>query len=435
MENDNLFDSQEKRDEIVKLLCNTFYIPEEYKRIIKETIKKYATKDHTDEVLEKYINSNQCLGDNIFKLNNSMSLFKGHVAEWLVCMEYNNLKNKSNVVMTIINPDPTSKADLLHVIKTGNVYSCIAGPDVKTGSPQYVLEQWKKIVLNRYEIPMIDVYDVLSSDNRKQLTNSQLKRLRFLEENYPNKKPVTSKVTWADIDRLMHDYFIYNSDGLLPSEHGTRNFTVPQTKEERNNFKTKIALNVQSNKEAKISWERYNYNLTNLDVTTTNKSNKINMQGKKTSAHSNKNNLKVGKNKDNVKNSVLERVEGFGKGVFGFVKQNPKVIITTIGTLVTVGTIIKGNSKNSNNTKRSKRRNKDKYGFVKKPLTILGEVLFEGIKTLSKEAFNARKDNTFTNNSHASPDKHTVKGHSQRYYTKNGVEWRKKNSFSRGSSK
>lgn len=34
--------------------------------------------------------------------------------EWLVCAEYNALKNKGDVVVISINPDPTSKADLLH---------------------------------------------------------------------------------------------------------------------------------------------------------------------------------------------------------------------------------------------------------------------------------------------------------------------------------
>ena len=48
--------------------------------------------------------------------NIEFSLFRGILTEWLVCAEYNALKNKGSVVMTIVNPAPSSKADLLHIL-------------------------------------------------------------------------------------------------------------------------------------------------------------------------------------------------------------------------------------------------------------------------------------------------------------------------------
>ena len=48
--------------------------------------------------------------------------------------------------MTITNPDSSSKADLLHIINTGNGFKVVPGPDVKSGGSTYVFNQWKKIV-------------------------------------------------------------------------------------------------------------------------------------------------------------------------------------------------------------------------------------------------------------------------------------------------
>jgi hypothetical protein len=107
------FDTIDKRNKMLDLLNHEFSIPADYKDCVKQAILTYATKNYDDYIIEKFIKKPQSLKNNIYKINESMGLFKGHVAEWLVCMEYNSLKNKGNVVMTIINPDPTSKADLL----------------------------------------------------------------------------------------------------------------------------------------------------------------------------------------------------------------------------------------------------------------------------------------------------------------------------------
>jgi hypothetical protein len=110
------------------------------------------------------VNRTQSLRNSLPKINESLGFFKELVTEWLVCMEYNSLKNYENVVMTIVNPDTSSKADLLHIIKTDKGYICKSGLDVKTGDAKYVLDQWDKILNDRYEIPMIDVDGVLNTE-------------------------------------------------------------------------------------------------------------------------------------------------------------------------------------------------------------------------------------------------------------------------------
>lgn len=57
--------------------------------------------------------------------------------------------------MTITNPDPSSKADLLHIINTGNGFKAIPGPDVKSGGSSYVFNQWKKLLIIDTKFPWL----------------------------------------------------------------------------------------------------------------------------------------------------------------------------------------------------------------------------------------------------------------------------------------
>ena len=118
--------SIEKREQIVDLLNAEYVISEEMIECVKDAVKKYSTKNYTDEVIDKIVRTPQSLSKGLALLRerngrNDLSLFRGILTEWLVCAEYNALKNKGSVVMTITNPDPSSKADLLHIIKIGNV--------------------------------------------------------------------------------------------------------------------------------------------------------------------------------------------------------------------------------------------------------------------------------------------------------------------------
>lgn len=213
----------DKRTALLDLLLSEYTIPEEMVDCVAKAIDKYSTQNYSDEAINNMVNNPQSLSRGLSLLRErngktDLSLFRGIMMEWLVCAEYNALKNKGDVVMTIINPDPTSKADLLHIINTEHGYKAVPGPDVKSGSSTYVLNQWEKIVRKRYEIPMVDVDGVLTSDEGlKQLTSSQKAKFEELCKEYPNKKPLATEWNKEDISRVLADYLKYVEFAVQPN--------------------------------------------------------------------------------------------------------------------------------------------------------------------------------------------------------------------------
>lgn len=213
----------DKRTALLDLLLSEYTIPEEMVDCVAEAIKLYKTQNYSDEAINNMVKNPQSLSKGLSLLRErngktDLSLFRGIMMEWLVCAEYNALKNKGDVVMTIINPDPTSKADLLHIINTEHGYKVVPGPDVKSGGSTYVLNQWEKIVRKRYEIPMVDVDGVLTSDEGlKQLTSNQMSKFKQLCEDYPNKKPLPTVWNKEDISRVLADYLKYAEFAVQPN--------------------------------------------------------------------------------------------------------------------------------------------------------------------------------------------------------------------------
>ena len=213
----------DKRERLVELLASEYTVPEEYIDCVIAAVKQYATKNYSDEVIEKMVRTPQSLSKGLALLrerngNNDLSLFRGIISEWLVCAEYNALKNKGAVIMTITNPDPSSKADLLHIINTGEGFKVVPGPDVKSGGSTYVFNQWKKIVNERYEIPMVDIDGILTTEEGlKQLTKKQRAEFDELCNQFPNKRPLDTSFDKSDINRVMADYLKFVEFDLLPS--------------------------------------------------------------------------------------------------------------------------------------------------------------------------------------------------------------------------
>ena len=199
----------EQRKLILQLMNYSYTIPVEFHHCVANAIKKYATKTYSDEAIMKMVQKSQSVANSGFLLReDSLSFFRGKFAEWLACIEYNALKNSGSVIMTIVNPDETSKADLLHFIKVGDGFKAVAGPDIKSGGSTYVFNQWKKIVTSRHDIPMVDFDDILTTEEGlKQLTKGQRKEFEQLCETYPSKRPVPTKWTNQDELRLRTDYF------------------------------------------------------------------------------------------------------------------------------------------------------------------------------------------------------------------------------------
>lgn len=248
----------QQRQRLLELMNYSYAIPAEYRKCVSAAIKKHATKQLSDETVQRMAEKSQSIADcGPLLRKDSFSLHRGKFAEWLTCAEYNALKNSGSVIMTIVNPDDSSKADLLHIIKVGDEFKAVPGPDIKSGGSTYVFEQWRKIVTSRYDIPMVDFDGVLTTEEGlKQLTRKQRETFERLCEQYPKKRPIPSAWSKIDESRLLTDYYknILNLDGdfkyspeiaeqLKSALNSQKNCVLPQSNWSEFNKNSKEILN------------------------------------------------------------------------------------------------------------------------------------------------------------------------------------------------
>ncbi|PGM57298.1 hypothetical protein CN947_23420 [Bacillus cereus] len=228
--------SVEDRDQLCKLLTKSFIIPEPYREAVKKAMLKYQnnlTEQRAEELISKVFSPQDNFNFKFDPSNpraTSYSRWRGFFSEWLIAVQYNSFVNTGNVVITIVNPDPTSKCDLLHIIQDGDKYKCVPGPDVKTGRASYLLDQLEKICKEKREIPIFDADGILSEDGIKKLTKKQKERFKKLTEQYPKKKILQSKFSNADMVKITHDFLHYVASGELPSKRANG---VPVNKEDQ----------------------------------------------------------------------------------------------------------------------------------------------------------------------------------------------------------
>ncbi|MEC1716499.1 hypothetical protein [Schinkia azotoformans] len=199
-------------NEIKDLFTSSYIIPEEFKEIVKKAINQYSQPNKkSEEKLNELVNKSYSPLDTFNYLttnnNGNFNQWNGHLAEWITCFEYNSGRNNDSVVFTFVNPDTTSKADLLHIIKVGKGFKCVAGADIKTGSPKYVLDQLEKVWKHEGSIPFFDYHNTLQ--NKERLTQKQRERLVKLEEKYPKKRIITSRYSREEQIKFSHDYLSY----------------------------------------------------------------------------------------------------------------------------------------------------------------------------------------------------------------------------------
>ncbi|WP_148629495.1 hypothetical protein [Bacillus sp. E214] len=199
-------------NELMPLFTSSYTIPIEYRNAVRLAINKYTNRPtgYSDEKLKELVDKEMSPLDTFKYLSEDkphrINQWKGHLAEWIVCYEYNSIRNSnSNVVFTIVNPDTTSKADILHIVNTGHGYMCVAGPDVKTGNANYLINQLEKVWGHEENIPFFDYNCILQT--RRKLSPGQNKRLSNLEEKYPNKKILTPSISRQDINKFSGKFF------------------------------------------------------------------------------------------------------------------------------------------------------------------------------------------------------------------------------------
>ncbi|GIX59481.1 hypothetical protein N7X28_25715 [Bacillus sp. SM-B1] len=240
------------RDNLCKLLTKSFYIPEPYRGAVIQGILKNAnniTPERATELISQSFSPINLLKSKGYKEGQGYAIWRGFFTEWIINVQYNSFVNKEPVLMTIVNPDPTSKCDLLHVIKAGDFIKCVAGPDIKTGQINYALDQYERICKSKYDIPFFDADRNFSEENIQRLTKRQRERFDNLQKQYPRKKIIHPIISNQDMIHITYDFLHYAAYNELPSQRTTQN--TPITKEERKDIFVKAikGAEVLKNKE------------------------------------------------------------------------------------------------------------------------------------------------------------------------------------------
>lgn len=420
-----------QREYLLEILNYEYVIPDEFHICVKDAIKKYATKNYTEESIDSILKKPQSMAASISAIrDNNLSFFRGKFAEWLACIEYNALKNKGIVLMTIINPDPTSKADLLHIIKKGDRYEAIPGPDIKCGGSTYVLEQWKKIVNSRYDIPMVDMDGVLTTEEGlKMLTKKQKNEFEQLKQMHPRKKPIKSEWNKQEINRLMMDYLKYVSDGITPVDSDEKPFVAD--KENRERIKDKL-LNLPENAILQSDWAEFRkkaYELPNIPKNYSNSMTLAKLEQKKRNIEIQERvKTSTERKKNSNEKNYNDKTESIN-GVNTSSKPKQKGIMRRGANLVA-------------NLLGYDTPSEMYVDVTTKAGLKVAEVLVDkafGSGSDSNRSSSDKNENVNNNNdtndvlTHASPNEHSVKAHGQHYNTtREGRVWKEKEPYPRG---
>lgn len=249
-----------KRDEICRLLIQSYTLPDKYRHAVGKGIRSSMNANLKEVTIQKYIESEQCLLQNVYSMKTSLAQWEGFVNEWICCLEYNSLKNRGNVELTIVNPDPTSKTDLLHIIKSKDgSYFTKPGGDVKSGSPEYVLSQYERALKQKGDTPFID-YSGFLTENYEKLTPKQKERFEALRKKYPRRVPIQPIFKGEDRIMLRRDIIRYLATGSLPSQTGDVNFKIPKERDQVIRLHEKIKSNLPFSN-GTLYWNKLSVNL------------------------------------------------------------------------------------------------------------------------------------------------------------------------------
>ncbi|NTW70669.1 MAG: hypothetical protein HGA49_00290 [Eubacteriaceae bacterium] len=216
--------SKVELDSIVRFLDARIIIDSAYSDSVKFAIKKVMNRNYRDEIIEMKIQDTQNLRDSLYLLDKCVNNFMGIVCERIEMFNYNYLKNKEGTI-TLTNPDPTSKSDLLHIHdkKKYSITSC--GPDVKFGSADYVVEEYiKKHLMNEESHGFIDITGYLKAEDYcektgfKTLNKSQNAKILEAIRKYRYKPTIPSEISRMEFHRIFYYYIHYLTTGILPSE-------------------------------------------------------------------------------------------------------------------------------------------------------------------------------------------------------------------------
>lgn len=261
--------SLKERDFCCKVLLEEYAIDEDLKLILKLAVPKFANSNLSQQTVERMLDKKLSVYDNINTFKTSINIYSGYIYEFLCVYEYNMYRNKDHII-TILNPDSSSKTDLLHIINTRKGRLVVPGGDVKSGNPAYVLDQYEKLLKTKYDIPFID-YSGHLTKNKQHLSTKQKERLEKLIKEYPNKKPIAPTFSPLEIIQIKHDILAYFETGYLPSEieKYNVNFKIERYTKNREAREELVSLAVSRKREGEtvdwsnlrgntfLSWSKY----------------------------------------------------------------------------------------------------------------------------------------------------------------------------------
>ncbi len=211
-------------DKLVVFLDSKIIVDEYLFNPVKNAIKKSMNSNYTEHSIEACIKKEQNLRDSMYLIDKHINNFKGIVLERVEMFIYNYLKNDTGIV-TITNPDPTSKSDLIHIHNKTEYFFSSCGPDIKYGNPSYIVDQYIEKHLKRENSSgFVDITGYLHPDDYrdgfgfKKLQKSENKKIQRAVLEYGYKPTIPSVLPKMEYDNIFNYYLHYLTTGKLPSE-------------------------------------------------------------------------------------------------------------------------------------------------------------------------------------------------------------------------
>lgn len=215
-------------DNVVKFIDSIITIDDQYLKAVERAIKISMNKNYTTETVERLSKSQQNIRSAIHLLDKHVNNFQGIVFEKIEVYNYNYLKNRENVI-TITNPDPTSKSDIIHIINQESYSLVECGPDVKySGDEAYVVNQYIEKHLKREDSKgfiditgYLDDKDYVEGVGFKKLSKGYNKKVLKAINEYGYKPTISPVIPRAQFEQIFIYYVNYLRTGKLPSETST----------------------------------------------------------------------------------------------------------------------------------------------------------------------------------------------------------------------
>lgn len=216
--------SKVELDSIVKFLDAIIVIDPIYSESIRPVIKKTMNRNYNDETIDKIIQDTQNIRDSLYLLDKHVNDYIEFVCRKIEMFNYNYLKNNDETI-TMINPDPASESELLHIYDSKKCSFTRCGPDVKFGSADYIVDVYiEKYLMNEESHDFIDITGYMKAEDYcekngfRTLNKRQNAKVLDAIRKYGYKPTITSGISRMEFHRVIYYYLNYLVSGIIPSK-------------------------------------------------------------------------------------------------------------------------------------------------------------------------------------------------------------------------